>query len=47
MYVCEKCKQTFCMDCEIFIHESLHTCPGCATNPEIMFKSTNNSKNSL
>ncbi|XP_001599241.1 general transcription factor IIH subunit 2 [Nasonia vitripennis] len=46
VYVCEKCKQTFCLDCEIFIHESLHTCPGCATNPEIMFKSTKNSNNS-
>ncbi|CAK9829181.1 General transcription factor IIH subunit 2 [Anthophora retusa] len=34
VYICNKCSQTFCLDCEIFIHESLHTCPGCATNPE-------------
>ncbi|XP_063972325.1 general transcription factor IIH subunit 2 [Diachasmimorpha longicaudata] len=34
VYTCDKCSQTFCLDCEIFIHESLHTCPGCATNPE-------------
>ncbi|XP_046837274.1 general transcription factor IIH subunit 2 isoform X1 [Vespa velutina] len=32
IYVCEKCSRVFCIDCEIFIHESLHTCPGCATN---------------
>ncbi|XP_066589959.1 general transcription factor IIH subunit 2 [Prorops nasuta] len=34
VYICRTCSQTFCLDCEIFIHESLHTCPGCATNPE-------------
>ncbi|KAI4502951.1 hypothetical protein M0802_001995 [Mischocyttarus mexicanus] len=32
IYICEKCSRIFCIDCEIFIHESLHTCPGCATN---------------
>lgn len=40
VYTCGKCNQTFCLDCEIFIHESLHTCPGCATNPEMYKKST-------
>ncbi|XP_012286163.1 general transcription factor IIH subunit 2 isoform X2 [Orussus abietinus] len=39
MYICNKCKQVFCMECEIFIHESLHTCPGCATNPETYHRS--------
>ncbi|CAG5087245.1 Similar to Gtf2h2: General transcription factor IIH subunit 2 (Rattus norvegicus) [Cotesia congregata] len=34
VYICEKCTRTFCLDCEIFIHESLHTCPGCASNAE-------------
>ncbi|KAG2222251.1 hypothetical protein INT45_010664 [Circinella minor] len=28
-YACPKCKQEFCMDCDIFIHEVLHNCPGC------------------
>ncbi|KAL6195730.1 hypothetical protein ACLB2K_031348 [Fragaria x ananassa] len=26
---CPKCKQHFCLDCDIYIHESLHNCPGC------------------
>ncbi|KAL5098769.1 hypothetical protein RYX36_003096, partial [Vicia faba] len=26
---CPKCKQQFCFDCDIYIHESLHNCPGC------------------
>lgn len=31
IYRCPKCQQYFCMDCDIFIHETLHTCVGCAT----------------
>jgi transcription initiation factor TFIIH subunit 2 len=27
--VCPKCKQHFCLECDIYIHESLHNCPGC------------------
>ncbi|KAK9690235.1 hypothetical protein RND81_09G114500 [Saponaria officinalis] len=26
---CSKCKKFFCLDCDIYIHESLHNCPGC------------------
>ncbi|XP_026414747.1 general transcription factor IIH subunit 2-like [Papaver somniferum] len=26
---CPKCKQHFCLDCDIYMHESLHNCPGC------------------
>ncbi|KAL9237890.1 hypothetical protein vseg_012386 [Gypsophila vaccaria] len=26
---CSKCKKYFCLDCDIYIHESLHNCPGC------------------
>ncbi|KAJ4759735.1 General transcription factor IIH subunit 2 [Rhynchospora pubera] len=26
---CPKCNQFFCIDCDIYIHESLHNCPGC------------------
>ncbi|CAM8927361.1 unnamed protein product [Rhodiola kirilowii] len=26
---CPKCKQVFCLECDIYIHESLHNCPGC------------------
>ncbi|XVE59787.1 hypothetical protein DITRI_Ditri05aG0075200 [Diplodiscus trichospermus] len=27
--MCPKCKRCFCLDCDIYIHESLHNCPGC------------------
>ncbi|KAJ9588237.1 hypothetical protein L9F63_018401, partial [Diploptera punctata] len=33
VYECGKCSRIFCLDCDLFIHDSLHTCPGCATNP--------------
>jgi len=26
---CPRCKHLFCYECDIFIHESLHNCPGC------------------
>lgn len=26
---CELCGFLFCYDCDYFIHESLHNCPGC------------------
>ncbi|KAK2643305.1 hypothetical protein Ddye_025068 [Dipteronia dyeriana] len=26
---CPKCKKYFCLECDIYIHESLHNCPGC------------------
>ncbi|ENN70741.1 hypothetical protein YQE_12531, partial [Dendroctonus ponderosae] len=32
VYQCPTCKRMFCIDCDIFIHDTLHTCPGCATN---------------
>uniref|UniRef100_H2YF40 General transcription factor IIH subunit n=1 Tax=Ciona savignyi TaxID=51511 RepID=H2YF40_CIOSA len=28
-YICAKCKVQYCMDCNAFIHEILHSCPGC------------------
>ncbi|KAI8323260.1 TFIIH basal transcription factor complex, subunit SSL1 [Martensiomyces pterosporus] len=28
-YQCPKCKHDFCLDCDIFVHETLHNCPGC------------------
>ncbi|XP_065211665.1 general transcription factor IIH subunit 2 [Planococcus citri] len=28
--VCNECKNMFCPDCDNFIHNSLHVCPGCA-----------------
>ncbi|KAJ3549487.1 hypothetical protein NMY22_g861 [Coprinellus aureogranulatus] len=29
-YQCPECKHTFCSECDIFIHDVVHTCPGCA-----------------
>ncbi|XP_059626752.1 general transcription factor IIH subunit 2 [Cornus florida] len=29
---CPKCKHHFCLDCDIYIHESLHNCPGCESS---------------
>ncbi|KAJ9086006.1 hypothetical protein DSO57_1008521 [Entomophthora muscae] len=28
-YQCPKCNHEFCLDCDLFIHDSLHNCPGC------------------
>lgn len=28
---CPECKQLFCYDCDLYIHETLHNCPGCET----------------
>jgi transcription initiation factor TFIIH subunit 2 len=28
-YSCKDCNQHFCIDCDVFIHETLHNCPGC------------------
>ena len=26
---CPSCRHLFCFDCDVYIHESLHNCPGC------------------
>ena len=26
---CPNCHQTYCITCDVFIHEELHNCPGC------------------
>ncbi|XP_055375140.1 general transcription factor IIH subunit 2 [Condylostylus longicornis] len=35
IYQCENCMQLYCSECDIFIHESLHTCVGCTTLPGV------------
>ncbi|KAK6534278.1 hypothetical protein TWF281_005607 [Arthrobotrys megalospora] len=37
-YVCTDCKTHFCIDCDIFAHESLHFCPGCQSLSEERIK---------
>ncbi|XP_073242506.1 general transcription factor IIH subunit 2-like isoform X2 [Porites lutea] len=34
VYCCPQCEHLFCMDCDIFIHDSLHSCPGCTAAPQ-------------
>lgn len=29
VYVCTVCRNVFCVDCDVFVHDSLHCCPGC------------------
>ncbi|XP_022090466.1 general transcription factor IIH subunit 2-like [Acanthaster planci] len=31
VFQCSTCDHLFCLDCDLFIHESLHSCPGCAS----------------
>lgn len=35
VYHCTKCKEGFCLECDLFIHDTLHTCPGCASRPSL------------
>ncbi|CAM9369573.1 unnamed protein product [Scytosiphon promiscuus] len=28
-YRCPECKSAFCLDCDMYVHDSLHNCPGC------------------
>mmetsp|Transcript_31184 Transcript_31184/g.56586 ORF Transcript_31184/g.56586 Transcript_31184/m.56586 type:complete len:594 (+) Transcript_31184:126-1907(+) len=31
-FQCPECHNIFCPDCDAFLHETLHNCPGCLTN---------------
>lgn len=33
VYRCPECKKLFCFECDLFIHETLHVCPGCSSTP--------------
>lgn len=30
VYICESCKRHYCDGCDIYVHNTLHVCPGCA-----------------
>ena len=32
---CPECRQLFCFDCDAFIHETLHNCPGACAQQEM------------
>lgn len=29
VFTCLACKKVFCVECDLFIHDTLHSCPGC------------------
>ncbi|XP_074851507.1 general transcription factor IIH subunit 2 isoform X4 [Carettochelys insculpta] len=29
VYICKVCQNVFCVECDLFVHDSLHCCPGC------------------
>lgn len=31
LFKCNNCNHRFCHECDLFIHETLHVCPGCAS----------------
>lgn len=31
LFKCNHCNKSFCHECDLFIHETLHVCPGCAS----------------
>jgi len=33
VYRCPQCLKIFCGECDLFIHETLHTCPACCSRP--------------
>lgn len=35
VYFCEICEQFYCCDCDLFIHDTMHTCVGCNTIPGV------------
>lgn len=35
VFQCKQCTKIFCFDCDMFIHEVLHSCPGCANSPKM------------
>jgi hypothetical protein len=30
---CPRCQGYYCIDCDLFVHEVLNTCPGCCLLP--------------
>ncbi|XP_067005877.1 general transcription factor IIH subunit 2 isoform X2 [Anabrus simplex] len=34
VYQCKTCNRIFCLDCDLFIHDTLHSCPGCISSKD-------------
>nr|CAG4643949.1 EOG090X05VA [Lepidurus arcticus] len=41
VYECSTCQSVYCLECDLFLHDTLHTCPGCASHPTYVQKSAN------
>jgi transcription initiation factor TFIIH subunit 2 len=35
-FQCPVCQNCVCVDCDTYLHESLHNCPGCLSQPITM-----------
>ncbi|KAN0026533.1 hypothetical protein ACTFIV_007521 [Dictyostelium citrinum] len=44
-FSCPRCQEIFCLDCDLFIHESLHNCPGCENKLQNTNTNTNGKTN--
>lgn len=33
-FACPECESMFCVDCDVFLHESVHNCPGCLSRAD-------------
>jgi transcription initiation factor TFIIH subunit 2 len=45
LFQCPKCEKIYCIDCDIFIHDTLHTCVGCSQKSSIEYGGRNNFNN--
>lgn len=41
---CSNCQHLFCFECDTYIHESLHNCPGCECQPDLAVSSITDTK---
>ncbi|KAK3488339.1 Ssl1-like-domain-containing protein [Neurospora crassa] len=39
-YACQVCGNHFCIDCDVFAHETIHNCPGCQSDTRDLEKNT-------
>lgn len=47
LFQCPKCEKLYCIDCDIFIHDTLHTCIGCSSLPTQQQRNLYNSNNNF
>lgn len=45
-YRCRNCNNHFCIDCDVFCHETLHNCPGCESKDIVTLEGATNHQKS-